>query len=81
MLQVYRGINYRHFSSDPTEKMSSPFVRRNRRSDSNVERCSVVMWSANVETPEMSESQKGHLELYIVSDARILVNMASDLVP
>ena len=56
--------------------LSSLFVRRNRRSDSDVERCSVVMWSANVATPEMSESQ-----LSIVGDARILRNMASDLVP
>ena len=67
---------YRHFSSGPKEKMlSSPFVKR---SDSEVERCSVVMWSANVETPEMSESQKGHLEL---SSARIFRNMVSDLDP
>ena len=39
----------------------------------------VVIWSANVETPEMSESQKGQLSS--VGDARILRNMASDLVP
>ena len=61
--------------------MSSPFVRRNRKSGSHVERCSVVMWSANVETPEMSESQKGQLELSIVGDAKIFRNLASDLVP
>ena len=38
-----------------------------------------LMWST--ETPEMSESQKGQLELSIVGDARILRNLASDLVP
>ena len=78
MLQVEA---YRRFSSDPTEKMSSSFARRNRRSDSDVE---AVMWSANVETPEMSESQNGHLELSSVDDATILRNFlrnkASDLV-
>ena len=33
---------YRRFRSDLQEKMSSPFVRKNRRSDNGVESCSVV---------------------------------------
>ena len=41
----------------------------------------VHVWSANGEAPEMSESQRGHLELSEVGDAGILRNMASDLVP
>ena len=40
-----------------------------------------VQWSANVETPEISESQKGHLELSSIGDVRIFRNMASDLDP
>ena len=60
--------------------LSLLFVRRNRMSDSDVERCSVVIWSANVETPEISESQKGHLELSIIGNARITRNMANHLI-